>query len=104
MAKGPPQKSRTQILEDLTAFMKRHPLPMDNWFVGTAQDGRKQLFGTHSFTEGDVGLYRNCASSEDAASLATLLIKRGAKGEGGAKPDARSVYVFKMAKHTSPAK
>ncbi len=104
MAKTPPQKSRTQILEELTGFMKRHPMPMENWYVGTAVDGRDQLFKVHGFKQGDVGLFRNAGSDSGAASLASLLIKRGAKGDGTTKPDARSIYVFRMARHTTPNK
>lgn len=40
------QKSRTEILEDLESFMKRHASPRSDWYVGTAADARKELL-TH---------------------------------------------------------
>src|ERR1700748_2861487 len=104
MARPPSQqKSRTQILEELTSFMKRHPGPADAWYAGTAENARDQLFKVHGFKDGDVGLFRTAASDADASSLVTLLVKRGAKGDGATKPHAKSIYVFKMAGHTKPA-
>jgi hypothetical protein len=97
------QKSRTQILEDLEGFMKRHPSPRGEWYVGTAAEGRKELFDVHGFKASDVGLYRQTGSDSDAASLAELLIKRGSKGDGATKRGATNIFLFKMAAHTKPA-
>jgi len=98
-----PQKSRTQILEDLEDFMKRHPSPRGDWYVGTAADGRKELFDVHGFKASDVGLYRQAGSDGDASSLAGLLIKRGAKGDSTTKRGATNIFLFKMTAHTKPA-
>jgi hypothetical protein len=103
MAKPAEQKSRTQILQDLTSFATRHQTHLSHWYVGTATDPHHQLFKVHGFKDTDVGLFRQAASSSDAASIAVLLIGRGARGDGGEKPGARSIYLFKLAKHTSPA-
>jgi hypothetical protein len=97
------QKSRTQILEDLETFMKRHASPRSDWYVGTAADARKEMFDVHGFKASDVGLYRHAGSDSDAASLAGLLIKRGAKGDGTTKRGATNIFLFKMAAHTKPA-
>ena len=70
--------------------------------MGTAEDARDQLFKVHGFKDGNVGLFRTAASESDASSLVTLLLKRGAKGDGATKPNAKSIYVFKMAGHTKP--
>lgn len=99
-----PQKSRTEILEDLETFMKRYPgSPRDAWYVGTATDARKEMFNVHGFKATGIGLYRHAGSDSDASSLAGLLIKRGAKGDGETKPGADNIFLFKMDAHTIPA-
>jgi len=98
-----PQKSRTQVLEDLEDFMKRHVSPRGEWYVGTALDGRKELFTVHGFKATDVGLYRQTGSESDASSLAGLLMKRGAKGDSATKRGATNVFLFRMNTHTNPA-
>ncbi len=98
-----PQKSRTQILEELQDFMKRHPSERGEWYVGTAADASKELFDVHGFKPSDVGLYRHAGSDSDAASLAGLLIKRGAKGDADVKRGATNIFLFKMNAHTKPA-
>lgn len=97
------QKSRTQILDELKDFMKRHTSPNGDWYVGTAVEGRKEMFDVHGFKASDVGLYRQAGSDSDAASLAGLLIKRGVKGDGATKRGATNIFLFKMAAHTKPA-
>jgi hypothetical protein len=99
-----PQKTRTQIIEELRDFMRRHEGSTADWYVGTAVEGRKALFEDHGFRQSDVGIFRNAASASDAASIADFLIGRGARGERGLKPDACVVYAFKLTKHTKPAK
>jgi hypothetical protein len=103
MAKHAEQKSRTQILDDITSFIARHKGNMSQWYVGTAADPHHQLFNIHGFKNTDVGLFRNAASSSDAASIADLLIGRGARGHRGEKAGARAIYIFKLAKHTTPS-
>lgn len=98
-----PQKSRTQILEDLEGFMKRHTSARGDWYVGVAADARKELFDVHGFKASDVGLYRHAGSAGDASSLAGLLIKRGAKGNADEKRGADNVFLFQMNTHTKPA-
>ena len=103
MAQAPPQKSRTQVLEDITSFIKRHNVPMQNWYVGTAVDARAEMFNVHGFKASDVGLYRKTGSDSDAASLVGLLMKRGAKGAVSPKSGSSSIFIFKLAAHTTPA-
>jgi len=104
MAKPPPPiKSRTQVLEEITDFIKRHNAPMAHWYVGTAADARAEMFKVHGFKASDVGLYRTTSSDSDAASLAELLMKRGAKGSVSTKAGSTSIFVFKLALHTTPA-
>jgi hypothetical protein len=98
------QKSLKQILDEIVSFMKRHAGPNESWYVGTAKDCRVQLFKVHGFKTGDVGLYRTAATSSAAATLATQLIDRGTQGDPGRKPEAKSVYIFRMARHTTPAR
>ena len=102
MVKATEQKSRTQILQDITAFVARHKVHISRWYVGTTADPHHELFEVHGFKDTDVGLFRRAASSSDAASIADLLIGRGARGSRGEKPGAKSIYLFKLAKHTSP--
>lgn len=84
--------------------MKRHPSPRAEWYVGTAAEGRKELFDVHGFKATDCGLYRQAASDGDASSLAELLIKRGSKGDGATKRGATNIFLFRMAAHTKPAR
>lgn len=97
------QKSRTQILEELETFMKRHASPRGDWYVGTAAEARKEMFDVHGFKASDVGLIRQAGSDSDASSLAGLLIKRGAKGDASTKRGAANIFLFKLAAHTRPA-
>jgi hypothetical protein len=98
------QKSQGQILNEIALFMKRHPGPPESWFVGTAKDCRNQLFNVHGFKKGDVGLYRVAGTASNAAALATQLVDRGCQGDPGQKPEATSVYIFRMGRHTSPTR
>lgn len=98
------KKSLMQIQNEIVSFMKRHAGRDESWYVGTAKDGRAQLFSVHGFKKGDIGLYRTAATSSDAAALATYLMDHGAQGDSGRKPEATSVYIFRMARHTSPAR
>lgn len=104
MIKSNAQKPLSQILADIVSFMKRHAGPDQSWYVGTAKDGRAQLFDVHGFKKGDVGLYRTAATSSDAAALASHLVEGGTQGDSGRKPEATSVYIFRMARHTTPAR
>src|SRR5689334_7549195 len=97
------QKSRMQILDDITAFMARHKARIEEWYVGSAADPHHQLFSIHGFKDTDIGLFRRAATSSDAASIADLLIGRGARGSRGEKAGAKAVYVFRLAKHTTPS-
>jgi len=103
MPKTSEQKTRTQIIDDIVSLMARHRAQPGDWYVGTAEDPRNQLFKVHGFKETDIGLIRNAASSSDAASIADLLIGRGLRGTRGEKARAKSVYVFRLAKHTTPS-
>jgi hypothetical protein len=103
VAKPPAQKSRSQILDEITAFMKRHVGPMHHWYVGTAASARTQMFEVHKFQSNDIGIFRNVGSEVDAASMAALLIGRGTKGDASIKLGASSVYVFKLTSHSKPA-
>lgn len=98
-----PQKSRTEILEDLETFMKRYPSARDAWYVGTSADARQEMFNLHGFKATGIGLYRHAGSDSDASSLAGLLIKRGAKGDGETKRGADNIFLFKMDAQTIPA-
>jgi len=89
---------------ELVLFMNRHGSASAGWYVGTAEDARSRLFKVHGLTKADVGIIRTAATSADAASLAARLIRRGAKGDGAWKPQAASVYAFKMSPRTSPAR
>jgi hypothetical protein len=71
--------------------------------VGTAEDPHHQLFKVHGFKDTGLGLIRNATSSSDAAPIADLLIGRGLRGSRGEKARARSIYVFKLNKHTTPS-
>jgi len=104
MSEPSDQKPPRQILDEIVSFMKRHAGPQESWYVGTAKDSWAQLFKVHGFKKGDVGLYRTAATSSDAAALATQLVDRGAKGDPGRKPEATSVYIFRMGRHTTPAR
>ncbi len=82
-------KTRTQILDDIENFMKKHDRPKTQWYAGTAKDGRAQLVDVHRFqAKGDCGMYREAASDADAASIVTMLVRRGAKGDS-ARRDGR---------------
>ena len=95
-------KTRTEIIEDIQGFMKRHAAPAEHWYIGTAKAARSQLFMVHKFLASDCGLYRQAGSDAEAATVAAFLIKKGTKGDGALRPGADCVYAFKMNDHTQP--
>ncbi len=95
-------KSKSEILDDVQAFVAKHGGKYKEWYVGTAEDPKSVLFSTHKFKNGDKGLYREAMSEIQAAEVAEFFIGQGAKGHGGVKSGADCVYAYKMAQHTKP--
>jgi hypothetical protein len=97
-----PPKTRTQILDDFQRFIRRHDARLDDWYVGTATSGRDEMFDVHGFKPSDVGLYRETAAADNAASIASFLIGRGAEGDSAEKPGGIYIYAFRKNAHTNP--
>lgn len=95
-------KSKSEILNDFQDFVSKYGGRYKEWYVGTAEDPKSQLFGTHKFKAGDKGLFREAASEIQAAEIAEFFISQGAKGHGGVKRGADCVYAYKLAPHTKP--
>lgn len=95
-------KSKSEILNDFQEFVSKYGGKYKEWYVGTAEDPKSQLFGTHKFKAGDKGLFREAASELQAAEIAEFFIGQGAKGHGGVKRGADCVYAYKLAPHTKP--
>jgi hypothetical protein len=95
-------KSKSEILNDFQEFVSKYGGKYKEWYVGTAEDPKSQLFGTHKFKAGDKGLFREAASEIQAAEIAEFFIGQGAKGHGGVKRGADCVYAYKLAPHTKP--
>ncbi|MGE4064971.1 MAG: hypothetical protein AB7E79_16520 [Rhodospirillaceae bacterium] len=94
MSVTPPRKMRVQILDEMQGFMRRHNASLGAWKVGTAVSALAEMTERHGFKTTDIGLYRKAASADDAASIVSYFIRRGAAGEGASKPGA--VYVYAL--------
>jgi hypothetical protein len=95
-------KSKSEIMDDVQAFVAKHGGKYKEWYVGTAEDPKSVLFGAHKFKTGDKGLYREAVSEIQAAEVVEFFKGRGAKGDEGVKRGADRVYAYKMAPHTKP--
>ncbi len=95
-------KNKSEILDDVQDFIKRHGGKFGEWYVGTAADPKTQMFNTHRFKAGDKGLYRQAHSELQAAEVAEFFATMGTKGHTGVVRDADYVYAYKRAPHTKP--
>lgn len=95
-------KSKMEIMDDVQAFVAKYGGKYKEWYVGTAEDPKKVLFGTHKFKTGDKGLYREAVSEIQAAEIVEYFKAQGTKGDEGVKRGADCVYAYKMAPHTKP--
>jgi len=95
-------KSKSEILDDFQSFMGRFGGNYKDWFVGTAPDAKRQMFGPHGFKTGDVGLYRQAISELQAAEVAEFFTGMGARGDDTVKRGADFVYAYKLNEHTRP--
>jgi len=95
-------KSKSQIMDEIQAFMTRHGANAKDWYVGTAADPKSQLFKVHGFKNGDKGLFRQAGSEIQAAEVAEFFMGMGAKGHKGVARGAEFVYAYKRAPHTKP--
>ena len=62
------------------------------------------ICSANSLVRPRASFYRTTENSADAAALALQLVDRGTRGDPGRKPEATSIYIFKMARHTTPAR
>lgn len=95
-------KSKSEILNDFQEFMGRHGANYRDWYVGTSDNPKAQMFGTHKFKPGDKGLYRQALSELQAAEVAEFFTNLGARGNDSPTRDAEYVYAYKRASHTKP--
>lgn len=96
MANKLPPKMRTQILDEIQRFMRRHNSSMAAWRVGAAVSALSEMSELHGFKTSDVGIYRKAATADDASSIVTYLVRRGAEGDAAPRPGA--VFVYAMLK------
>jgi len=95
-------KSKSEILDDFQNFMGRHGGNYKEWYVGTSDDPKNQMFHVHKFKRGDKGLYRQAMSELQAAEIAEFFTNLGAKGNDAVTRNAEFVYAYKRASHTRP--
>ncbi|MDX2222133.1 MAG: hypothetical protein SFV21_05260 [Rhodospirillaceae bacterium] len=95
-------KTKAQILDDMQGFIGRYGGSYKDWYVGTSNDPKGQLFFGHGFRKTDLGLYRQAGSELQAAEVAEFFTGMGAKGDDGVKKNADFVYAFRLAAHTKP--
>ena len=94
-------KSKSEILNDFQEFMGKHGGKYKEWYVGTAEDAKTQLFSVHEFKNGaDKGLFRAADSEIQAAVVAEFFTNLGARGDDSVKRNADQVYAYKIAPHT----
>ena len=95
-------KSKSEILDDFQNFMGKHGGKYKEWYVGTAEDAKGTMFGTHRFKPTDKGLYRQAMSELQAAEVAEFFTNLGARGDDTVKRGAEYVYAYKMSSTTKP--
>jgi len=95
-------KSKSEILDDFQSFMSKHGANYKEWYVGTAEDPKAQMFKVHGFQNGDKGLYRQANSELQAAEVAEFFTNMGSKGDDSVKRGADCVYAYKRSPHTRP--
>jgi hypothetical protein len=95
-------KSKSEIIDDIQAFIAKHGNAYKEWYVSTSPDPKSQLFKVHGFKNTDKGLLRQAQTELQAAEVVEFLTTLGAKGGAVIKPGADYVYAYKRAPHTKP--
>jgi len=94
-------KKKSEILNDFQDFMGKYGGKYKEWYVGTAEDAKTQLFSVHKFKNGvDKGLFREAESEIQAAGVAEFFVDQGAKGDDSVKRNADQVYAYKITPNT----
>jgi hypothetical protein len=94
-------KSKSEILDEISAFIAKHGGKTKDWCFGTSGTPREKL-REHNFKNGDVGLIRQAHSELQAGEVVEFLTGQGARGGADIKPGYDYVYGYKRAAHTKP--
>ena len=91
-----------EIINAFNTYMGAPSARYSEWYVGVAADPRDRLFNGHAVNEQtDAWIYDTCASSGEARELELYFIGQGTRGgPGGGDAATRSVYAYKVARHT----
>lgn len=96
--------SKEQIIKEITdhLFVKRNIKKWNEVYVGIAKDPRDRLFNGHRVQkDGDVWIYCQAFSSDDAREVEKTLLDKGADGgPGGGDDDTTYVYAYKKTSDT----
>lgn len=95
-------KSKSEILDDISAFVAKHGGQTKAWYFGTSNAPRDQMFREHKFKQGDVGLIRQANSELQAGEVVEFFTDQGGRGGATIKPGHDYVYAYKRAPHTKP--
>lgn len=95
-------KSSKEIIEALIEHVKLEGSEYEQWFIGTANDGKEALFNEHGVIQ-DVNWYfvEEANSTDDAAAV--LKHFADAKMGGGKASGGVAVYAFRKRPNTKPA-
>jgi hypothetical protein len=91
-----------QIINAFNAYIGAPSALYSEWYVGVAVDPRDRLFNGHAIREQtDAWIHDTCSSSREAREIEQYFIGRGMRGgPGGGDATTRSVYAYKVARHT----
>ncbi len=95
-------KAKSDILDDIQAFIAKHGNNYKEWYVGTSANPKAHLSKFHKIKNGDKGLMRTAQTELQAAEVAEFFVDQGSKGDPNVTHDSICVYAFKLAKHTRP--
>ena len=98
-------KTKQQIIEEITAHIKKRGGAYPDWYVGTGTQARDLLFSEHKVQrKGGRWIHRRAGSAQDAREVKDFFVGKlaadGISGTGDAKADA--VYAYKKTACTEP--
>jgi len=83
-----------QIITDINNYMREHPHPNKDWYVGIASSARDRLFNDHNVAEqGGTWIFRKAVSADVAREVEKAYLDAGYDGGPGGGDDS-SMYVY----------
>ncbi len=94
-------KTKAEIVADIANYVRDCGGTFPRWYVGIAADAEDRLFNAHAVKKnGDVWIYRLCASATVAREIEDLFLSNGMDGAGGGG-DSATMYVYAYRKTSS---